>query len=172
MLSSLRAPSHLHQSPTQELAAISLRQGWRENGFLFHLVCWSAASVFLFAVNFLTPGLGTPWSLWPFATWGAVVLVHGYLSLVRGRQRYSADHRLEAARQRQVEETSAAEDSPCAELHTKLLGSLTSARDALRGAAPEVIADLSRGETHALTALAWLKSAEEMLSRGEAGTRP
>jgi serine phosphatase RsbU (regulator of sigma subunit) len=149
------------------LAAISLRQVWRENGFLFHLVCWSAASVFLFAVNFLTTGLGKPWSLWPFATWGAVVLVHAYLSLIRGRQRYSADHNLAAARQRQTEEASEAEDSPCAELHTKLLGSLTSARDALRGAAPEVTADLSRGETHALTALAWLKSAERMLSRGE-----
>ena len=166
MLSSLPALSRLLESPTGELAAVSLRQVWRENGFLFHLVCWSATSLFLVAVNFLTTGLGALWSVWPFVAWGAVVLLHGYFSLVRGRERYSAAHRLVAARQRHMEEPSGGEGSPCAELRTQLLGSLTSARDALRGASPQVTADLSRGETHALTALAWLESAEEMLSRG------
>ena len=170
MLSSLRSLSRLRDSPTRELAAVSLRQVWRENGFLLHIVCWSTTSLFLVVVNFLTTGLGRPWSVWPFVTWGAVVLLHGYLSLVRGREQYVTEHRRVAARQRQAEETSAAENSPCAELRTKLLGSLTSARDALRGAAPEVTADLSRGETHALTALAWLESAEEMTSRGDKTT--
>lgn len=170
VLISLDAPSYLRESPTRELAAVSLRQVLRENIFVFHLVLWAMASVLMVAINALTSSLDLPWSLWPISIWGALVLFHGWVAVSRGRQRYVIAHKVLTERQKHAE--AGETDSATAELRAKLLGSLGAARQVLHGAAPEVTAALARGETHALTTLAWLDGAERMLSRGAtAGSR-
>lgn len=154
----MRSPLQLRPSPSIELAALSLRQVQRENIFRLHLVVWLATSLYLLVINLLTTGLRTPWSLWPMVIWGVFVLLHFYQALVLGRRRYEADHRTLEVHFREAPD----DDS---ELRVKLLEALTGAREALLGTAPEVAEDLTVGETHALTCLAWIEATERLLDR-------
>jgi hypothetical protein len=163
----VRVPLKLLSSPSPALELLSLQQLRAESLFLFHVACWAGLSLFLVALNLITTGFGQPWSLWPTVTWLAVLPLHWTWAYVVRRKWFEMRHRrLAAARELPGEqgETEATEDPN--DLRTRLLQAVAEAREALRSISPEAVSDLSVGETHALTLLAWLEEAERLMPLG------
>ncbi|MEE9562107.1 MAG: SpoIIE family protein phosphatase [Thermoanaerobaculia bacterium] len=166
----LRVPLRLLSSPSPEMERLSLQQVKAESLFLFHLACWAGVSLYLVALNLFTTGLGRPWSLWPVVVWLAVLPLHWTWAYVVRRRWFEVRHRRLATepavpdREASTEPREGSED-----LRGKVLHSVAEARDALRTISPEAVSDLSRGETHALTVLAWLEEAERLSPLGERG---
>lgn len=167
----LLPPLALLESPTEELAQLSLGQVRAENAFVVHLATWLAGSLWLFVLN-LTNDPGDLWSLIPISIWAAIVLVHGRRARVGRRRAHRARHRAlhgEWKRRRQ----SAAQESGVALLRKKLLAAAEEARTALRTESPRTVAEVSRGEVEALALVAWLDQAEGLMAghRVDSGLR-
>jgi hypothetical protein len=160
----LPIPLRLRSSPSPALELLSLQQLRAENLFLFHVACWAGLSLFLASINLFTTGPGQPWSQWPTVIWLAILPLHWTWAYVVRRRWFEIRHRrLVAPKDVSEEQGTAAPD----DLRTRLLEAVAEARDALRSISPEAVSDLSRGETHALTLLAWLEEAERLLPLGE-----
>ncbi len=160
-------PMRLLPSPSEELAALSLRQARAENAFGLHLVTWVGGCVFVAAMTAAT-GFEEPGVLSLIPFWGAVVAIHGWSALVHQRRRH--EHRLRklAEERRRAEQ----EDQGAALLRRRLLHGAEAARTVLRKLEPDSVAEVSRGETEALAAVAWLLEAEPLLeSRLDPGLR-
>ena len=164
----LRVPLRLLSSPSPAIELLSLKQVKAESLFLFHLACWAGVSLYLTAVNLLTTGFDQPWSLWPTVVWLAVLPLHWTWAYVVRRKWFEVRHRRLTAAGGVPEEQGETEpgEEP-ADLRARLLHSVAEARDALRSISPEAVSDLSRGETHALTVLAWLEEAERLFPLAE-----
>ena len=142
---------------------LSLQQVRTESLFLFHLACWTGLSLYLVALNLITTGPGRPWSLWPIVIWLAVLPLHWTWTYVVRRRWFETRHRRLAAEPGLPDPQATAEPREEAEdLRGKVLHSVAEAREALLTLSPEAVSDLSRGETHALTVLAWLEEAERL----------
>ncbi len=155
-------PLRLLPSPSDELAALSLRQVRTENAFGIHLATWAGGSAFLVAMA-AAMGVDEPAALFMVPVWAAGVAIHGWLALVHRRKVYQRRHGLLAgAARRRAEER--AEQQGAGLLRGKLLRAADAARAALRKLSPETVAEVSRGETQALAAVAWLLEAEPLLA--------
>ncbi|HEX9734809.1 MAG TPA: SpoIIE family protein phosphatase [Thermoanaerobaculia bacterium] len=153
----------LLESPTEELARLSLRQVRAENGFVVHLATWLAGSAWLVVLNLLTER-ETPFSVAPISIWAAIVFFHGRRARVGRRRAYEARHRaLHAEHQR--ERRSAARETGVALLRRKLLAGAEEARMALRTDSPQTVVAVSQGEAEALSLVAWLAEAEGLMER-------
>ncbi len=158
-------PLRLLPSPSEELAALSLKQVRRENAFGIHLAFWIAGSAFIVAMTAAT-GFREPATLRLIPIWGALVAIHGWLSLVHRRKIYQRRHGLVADQERRkVEER--AEEQGAGLLRGKLLRAADAARAVLRKLSPDTVAEVSRGEAEALASVAWLLETEPLLA-----TRP
>ncbi len=157
-LGRLFPPLGLLPSPSPELAQLSLRQVRAEHRFALHLVGSASICLMLISANFLIDGGDEPWSLIFTGMWAFLVAAHGWSSLVRRRRRVARQH---ADRRRQG---SGAEPGEVAALRARLLSAAEEARSALRAAGPEMVAEVSRGESEALTVVAWLDDAERLLA--------
>lgn len=156
-------PLRLLESPTEELARLSLRQMRAENGFVVHLATWLASSAWLLCLN-LAADPATPAVLAPISIWGAIVFFHGRRARVGRRRAYEAQHRAlygEWRRRRQGD----AQETGVALLRRKLLAGADEARTALRTVSPQTVAEVSRGEAEALALVAWLAEAEGLMER-------
>jgi hypothetical protein len=164
----VRIPLRLLSSPSPEMELLSLQQLRAESLFLFHVACWAGLSLYLVAINLFTTGPARPWSLWPVVVWLAVLPLHWTWAYIVRRKWFEIRHRRLAATAKPTEEH---EESEAAEepddLRTRLLQAVAEAREALRSVSPEAVSDLSSGETHALTVLAWLEEAERLTPLGE-----
>ena len=163
-------PLRLLPSPTDELAALSLKQVRAENAFGIHLATWAAGSAFLLA---MTAAMGEeetePLVLIP--VWAAAVTIHGWLTLVHKHKVYRRRHGSLAGDARRRAEARA-EIEGAGLLRGKLLRAADAARAALRKLDPESVAEVSRGETQALAAVAWLLEAEPLIGgRPDPGLR-
>lgn len=166
----VRIPLRLLSSPSPEMELLSLQQVRAESLFLFHVACWAGVSLYLVALNLFSTGPDRPWSMWPVAIWLAVLPLHWIWAYVVRRRWFETRHRRLAAEA--GISSGLASDSPeqeGAELRSRVLHSVAEAREALRTISPEVVSDLSRGETHALTVLSWLEEAARLLPLGAKG---
>ncbi len=156
-------PLRLLPSPSDELAALSLKQVRTENSFGVHLVLWISGSAFIAAMTAATSS-GEPGPLRLIAIWGALVALRGWQALVHRRKLYQRRHGLLAdTALRRAEER--AEEQGAGLLRGKLLRAADAARAVLRKLSPDTVAEVSRGETEALTSVAWLLEAEPLLTR-------
>ncbi len=155
-------PLRLLPSPSEELAALSLRQVRVENAFCLHLATWVAGSAFVAAMTAAT-GFEDPGVLSLIIIWGAGVGIHGWSALVHRRRRHQRRHSA-LAEDRRRRAAQAAEDQGAGLLRRKLLHGAEAARAVLRKLSPDTVAEVSRGETEALAAVAWLLEAEPLLT--------
>ncbi len=161
-LTGLPTPLSLLPSPSEELAGLSLRQARVENAFGIHLATWASGSAFIFAMTAAT-GFEDPGVLSLILVWGAVVGIHGWTALVHRRETYRRQHSALAENARHRAERRM-EDHGAGQLRGKLLHAAEAARAVLRKLSPETVAEVSRGETEALAAVAWMLEAEPLLT--------
>lgn len=155
-------PLRLLESPTEELAHLSLRQVRSENAFVVHLAFWLAGSAWLLCLNLIT-NPGEFFSPIPISIWAVLVFFHGRRARVGRRRAYEAKHRaLYGEWQRR--QRSAAQETGVELLRRKLLAGADQARTALRTVSPQTVAEVSRGEAEALPVVAWLAEAEELMA--------
>ena len=144
---------------------LELRRLRRKHLLLLHLATWIGASLLLLAVNLLASRLLMTWSVWPISIWAAVLLLHGVqIVLWGGRRRSQTDPRPD-------EELPALDNARAPdpgrdleELRSRLFSSSGATREALR-ASPEIVAEVARGESHALLMVSWLDEAQRLLHR-------
>ncbi|MCP3959429.1 MAG: SpoIIE family protein phosphatase [bacterium] len=146
------------------MALLALRRLEAENGFGIHAAIWAAASALLVTLNLLT-GLAVPWGVAIALAWGLGLAAQG-LAAGRRRRKLDEQHRDLLAAHRLAARDEAA-DGVTAQ-REQLLRSAEDARAALRTVSPETVAEVSRGEAAALTAVAWLDQAARLAERHRA----
>lgn len=161
ILDKILPPLRLLESPTGDLARLSLRQLRAENSVAIHLVVWLSVSGFIVFLNLVSDPTETP-SIFLALIWGVFVALHRWKTLGGRRRNYAERHQVLSDRMRREKED-AAEETGVGLLRKKLIRATEEARTALRGVSPGIAAEVSRGETEALTLVAWLDEAEELL---------
>jgi len=168
-MSTSRFAPQLLLSPSAETEAVVLRMLRSQHRILLHAVTWAAICLFLVLLNVMIDGMATPWSLYPLAAWGVLVVGHWLIRGVMGRHRSQEEHRrLTANWEAEAGQQEASGLTEIRDLREKLLAGAEAARQALRPISPEATADVSRGEASALDLVAWLDQAEPILARSSA----
>ncbi len=149
-------------SPSPQAALLTLRRIRAENRFSVGLATWGAGSLFLIIINVVLGAASEAPPLGIVMAWGAVVLLDGLRVYRGGRKKYRSRLRALVSEEHQAADP-AAETADVATLRTRLLESGEEVRDALRPVSPEHLAEVSRGETHALALVSWLDDAERLI---------